>query len=760
MELTRRTFLKSLAATGAVACAAGATPGLSTLAYADEPGLESGEEMRYSHCFMCNHAPHCGVAAVVKDNKILRIERREDYPNNNLCAKGMASSSDIYDPGRVLYPLRRTNPKGEPSQWERITWDEALAEIAEKFNAIKEQYGPEKVLFMTGDPKEPRSALQRLAYTFGSPNMGTESSTCYKATELAWKLIVGPEWQTAQCLSTGAGPDPEKTKVCIIWGNNFGWSLPFSYDRLKKGKENSTVKYINVDPRVTPVSQNIADIHLQIRPGTDGALALCMGNYLIEHDAYDKDFVENWTHGFEEYREYVKEFTVEKTAEICDIDASEIEAACQLLVDEGAPIVCKSGSSFPHHTNGINNYRAMMLLVPLTGSLDVPGGLGIDDEPLNFDEWWGTFEFARSKELLPQLDAKRVDRPYFPVWADTDQQGSVQLNRLPEYVAEGSLRACLMMGGNCMMWPQTVEYQNAFKDMDFVVACDFFNNAWTHDYVDMLLPVAMSYERSAPLTIFGRSIYLREPMVEPAGECRSDYRICCDIGTALGYGDVFWNGGPESDENCLRELLRTIKVDNPPTLEEMRAASPGCIDLPMKGEPQIKKYELGLLRADGQPGFSSPTGKVEFASEILREHGMEPLPVYEEPSYSPVSTPDVAKDYPLIMNSGARLPFYTHSKMRHTPWISQLMPEPVVRLSKADADERNLADGDMVRITSPVNAEGIEAKLEITNVLRPGMIDMFHGWRQADVNMLIPRDFDPISGFPPYKEGLCQIAKA
>ena len=88
------------------------------------------------------------------------------------------------------------------------------------------------------------------------------------------------------------------------------------------------------------------------------------------------------------------------------------------------------------------------------------------------------------------------------------------------------------------------------------------------------------------------------------------------------------------------------------------------------------------------------------------------------------------------------------------------MPEPVVRLSKADADERNLADGDMVRITSPVNAEGIEAKLEITNVLRPGMIDMFHGWHQADVNMLIPRDFDPISGFPPYKEGLCQIAKA
>ncbi|MEG0322796.1 MAG: molybdopterin dinucleotide binding domain-containing protein, partial [Raoultibacter sp.] len=206
--------------------------------------------------------------------------------------------------------------------------------------------------------------------------------------------------------------------------------------------------------------------------------------------------------------------------------------------------------------------------------------------------------------------------------------------------------------------------------------------------------------------------------------------------------------------------LATIDIENPPTLEDLRAAHPNPVEIPMVGEPKSKKYELGLLREDGQPGFSSPTGKVEFTSEILREHSFDALPVYNEPVYSPVSTPDVAEKYSLIMNSGSRVPFYTHSKERHLPWLNQFMPEPVVRLSKGDADFRNLAHGDMVRITSPVNDTGIVAKLEVTNIVRPGTIDMFHGWSKANVNKLISRDFDPISGFPPFKEGLCEITKA
>ncbi|HEY8362939.1 MAG TPA: molybdopterin-dependent oxidoreductase [Tissierellaceae bacterium] len=759
-KFSRRTFLKGVVATG-IGAMVGEKLTDGMYVYPDYEALAASpapEEVKYTHCVMCNHGPKCGVKLIIKEGKVYRIEPREDYPNNLLCAKGLAALQELYDPNRLLYPVKRTTPKGsDDPKWQRITWDEALETIAEKFNEIKKKYGAEKVLFLTGDPKEPRSILQRLAYTFGSPNMGTESSTCYKATELSAKLIYGTEWFTAKSLATGGNPS-EKTSVVLIWANNPAWSSPFSFKKLVDGKKANNAKYIVIDPRITPTVHALADVHLPIRPGTDGALALCFGNYLIEHDAYDKEFVEKWAHGFEEYKEYVKQFTIERTAEICDIPIDRLTEACEILANRNGPIVLKSSAAAPHHTNAVNDYRARLLLIPLTGSLDVPGGCTIENEPLQFDEWYGTFEFARSKDLLPKLDHLRVDREYFPVWADTDQQGSVQLNMLPEYVKTGKIKACLMLGGNAMMWPQSQEYQKAFQDMEFAVAADMYIRPWTHNYVDMVLPAAVSFERSAPLAVFGRRIYLREAVVKPAGEARPDYRICCDIGVALGYKEEFWGGGEKAEENCLREILRTLDVGV--TYEDLKAAAPGPVTVPMKGEPKFKKYELGLLRPDGKPGFTTPTGKVEFASEILRKYGFDPLPVYKEPTYSPVSTPDVYKEFPLIMNSGNRVPIYTHSKERDLPWLNNIMPEPIVRLNPKDARERGLSDGDMVRITSPVNREGIVAKLQISNIVKPGVIDMFHGWSNANINLLIPRDFDKISGFPPFKEGLCQVEKA
>ena len=758
MIMTRREFLKkstltSLGVAGFCGMDFWQNPD-EALAASDAP-----EEVKYTHCVQCNHGPRCGMKVILKEGKIFRIEKRPDYPNQNICAKGVSAAQEIYDPNRLLYPMKRTNPKGEPGQWERITWEEALSTIAEKLNAVKEQYGAEKVLFATGDPKEPRCALQRLAYTFGSPNMGTESSTCYKAVELATKLIYGPEWYTASALATGAAGTPGKTKVCIIWGNNFAWSAPVSYNGLCNAKEGGQIKYIVIDPRVTPVAEKMADIYLQPRPGTDGAMALCFGRGLIEAGAYDKELMENWAHGFEEYKEYVQEFTVEKTAEITGVPAEKIQAAIDLLVAEGAPITVKSSAAYGHHKNGVNTWRAIQLLIPLTGSLDVPGGPAITDEPLNFDEWQMTFDFSRSNTLLPELDSKRVDRQYRSVWADTDQQGSVQLNFIPEYVKNGDIRAAFCLGTNLMMWPGSSEYQEAFKNMDFCVTADFYIKPQTHDYFDMVLPAAMSFERSCPITVFGRKLFLREPVIEPLGEVRSDYRICCDVGCALGYEEEFFGGGPESEVNCIRESLKYLDVDTPITYEDLKAAHPGCVQIPLRGEHHDKKWELGLLRADGQPGFSSPTGKIEFTSEILREHGMDPLPIFEEPTYSPVSTPDVFEKYPLILNSGSRLPMFCHSKERNLPWLIELMPKPLCRLNPADAEARGIVEGDEVVVSSTNSAE-VKFTAEVTNMIRPGCVDIGHGWAEANVNLLLDRDFDPISGFPSFKEGLCEVKKA
>ena len=758
-KMTRRKFLKMATATAVGAMAAGCTSG--TFIYPDREGLAastSPEIEKYSICVMCNHTAKCGTKLIIKDNKIFRTEKWEGYPNNMLCTKGIAAMQEIYDPDRLLYPVKRTTPKGSPDPgWVRISWDEAISTIAEKLNGIKQRYGADKVLFYAGDPKEPRPALQRLAYTFGSPNFGTESSTCYKATELSAKLTYGQEWYTASALAIGGAPSPD-TGACIFWSTNFPWSGPFQYNRLKNVKERGNTKFIVIDPRVTPLAHAFADVHIQPRCGTDGALALCFGNYLIENNAYDKAFVDRWVHGFEEYKAYVRQFTIERAAQICEVPAAKIRAACEIITNRNGPLMVRSSAAAPHHSNAVQGYRARLLLAPLTGSIDVPGSVMLPNEPLNFSEFHGSPEFDRFGDLLPKLDHLRVDRQFVPVWADTDNEGTIQTVFLPEYVKAGQLRAAFMTGVNTMMWPQTPEYQEAFRNMEFTAATDFHIRPQSHNYMDMVLPAAMAYERMAPLAVFGRNIYLRDPAVTPPGEVRTDWRICADVGTALGYSREFFGGGPNAEEEMVREVLRTSKTGV--TLEQLRAARPAAVTVPLKDGPKIRKYELGLLRPDGQPGFTSPTGKIEFTSEIMRQYGFNPLPVYEEPVYSPVRTPSVFREFPLILNTGARVPMFTHSKQRNLPWLKQLMPEPIVRLYPTDAAARGLKEGDYVRITSPANRTGIRVKLEVTNILKPGMIDMFHSWEQADVNLLVSRDFCKVSGFPPFKEGLCQVVKA
>ena len=168
-------------------------------------------------------------------------------------------------------------------------------------------------------------------------------------------------------------------------------------------------------------------------------------------------------------------------------------------------------------------------------------------------------------------------------------------------------------------------------------------------------------------------------------------------------------------------------------------------------------YIVRFIRKDGKPGFNTLSGKVELVSGVYEKYGYEGLPVYEEPVYSPLSTPEYAKDYPLVLNSGGRVPYYTHSKLRGLPWLNQFMPEPVVRLHPKDAAERGLVDGDDVRVFNHLGE--IFMKVEVTNMVLPGVVDIFHGWAKADVNLLISRDFCPITGYPPFRSSICEVEK-
>ena len=327
----------------------------------------------------------------------------------------------------------------------------------------------------------------------------------------------------------------------------------------------------------------------------------------------------------------------------------------------------------------------------------------------------------------------------------------MQTARLPEYIDEGKIRAALLVASNAMIWPETNKYQEAIGKLEFAAAIDYYERPWTHDYVDILLPAAMCTERSAPaITAYGRKMLYRERAVEPMGECREDWQIILDLGCRLGFEEECFGGDIEKAQEY---ILETANLGI--TLNDLREHIEDGIDVPEPNEEG--KYLQGKIRKDGEPGFNTPSGKIEFDSEILKSYGFEGLPVYEEPVHTPFNPSEEDKPYPLVLNTGSRLPFYTHSKLREIPWLNQFQPDPVVRLHPKDARERGIENGDAVRV---FNAQGeVQMKAEITNMVLPGVVDIFHGWAKANINLLISRDFCPITGYPPFRSSICEVEK-
>lgn len=735
--LSRRTFVGA-AALGATALSLGGLKALDpSRALADEAeAAESaaGEETYcYTSCNMCNQAVFCGLKGTVVDGKLVRVEGNDQHSKPKPCLKGLTSVQNVYDPNRLLYPVKRTNPKkgiGEDPGWERISWDEALETIAAKFNEVKETYGAPAVTFNSGDPKEHLPMFCRLGALFGTPNVSWGGAQCAFAEAMAGILDFGA--------SVSSLPTSE-TKVHLQWGSNIAWSMypqPTSYKGMLDAKK-AGCKYIVVDTRLTPTAVQLADIFLQPRPGTDGALALAMANVLIEEDLYNHEFVENYTQGFEEFKAYVAEFTPEKGEEITNVPADKIREAARMWAEGGSGTMWVSPHSTTHHTNGVQSTRAIHELIALMGYWDregcktlAPGVTGTDDAAFQLSD--------KIAELLPQRAG--VDR--WPVWSLFSTY--YQNNGLLEYINDGIIHAGLFLGTNLMNFAQTPLFQEAVAKLDFAVGVDIHLNPWTYDYMDMVLPTAVCWERVAPFQAQPNGIIGSQAAMAPAGEAREDWQILMDIGCALGFEEECFHGDMTE---CLQAYLDA--GGSGATVDDIQNALPGIYELPMAGEWTPEAYK--------ESGFGTPSGKVEFTSSILEQYGFDALAVYEEPSVSPVSTPELYEQYPLILTTGNRIPWYVHSKYRHTPWLNQFMPEPVINMNHVDAEARGLADGDMVRMFNQLGE--IRAKVAITNIMQPGNVEIIEGWEQANSCLLIDHTFDPISGFPTFKDALCEIEK-
>ncbi|MCX8021453.1 MAG: molybdopterin-dependent oxidoreductase [Syntrophorhabdaceae bacterium] len=695
------------------------------------PGKETGIEIKKGLCSICN--AQCGIDVYVKDGRLIKTEGTLENPVNKgrLCVKGVSNKQYVYHRERIRSPLLRVGEKGS-DRFVPISWDEALDRIALRLNEIKEESGPESVVFFTGFPKWLRPFLKRLAHNFGSPNYMSESSTCYLATVLANRLTYGCSFV----------PDLKNTKCILNWSSNPYYSSAPQAINFVEALERG-VKIIDVGPLNTTLSRQ-ADIHLRIRPGTSGALALGIAHVIIEEDLYDREFVSNWTYGFEEYRAYVKEYTPEVTAKITGLAPQEIIAGARLYARTKPATIVTSASVTVHHTNGVQNHRAITALIGLTGNFDRPGGNHVVPtsyyhRATGFDTREEEFEQTKNWEEM----AKRIGEEEYPVWSRFIHEA--QAVSLPFQIMSGKpypVRALVGFGVNYRMWPGSDFMKKSLERLEFFVDVDLFMTD-TAKFADIVLPASSSLERSELSISPSRYAIWTEPVIPPVGDSRSDVDIIIELSKRLNLNDPLLSKGHEA---CLDFIFEPSNI----RIEEIKKHPGGLI---LGGFPRTpyEKYK--------KTGFSTPTGKMEFASVILREAGYDPLPVYREPKYSPISTPHIAAMYPLILTTGARLPMYMHSRMYRVPWTRGLRPDPMVDINPKDGEERGIKQNERVVLSTPRGS--IMVKANLTEYVPPGVVNMYHGFPGADVNELIEPDYrDPISGYPGYKSLLCDIRKS
>ena len=707
---------------------------------------------------LCGICPAgCGVVVLYDDRgRIANVRPDESAELGVICKLGEHSAEIVYSKDRVLYPLRRNGEKGT-YDFERISWDDAYDIIVTKLSEIKAKYGPEATSIYTGsgsfelsmcDVYQPEgvavSSASSVLFPFGSPNTLGVGALCYVAF-----AMIAPH-VTMGGMQINMFSDFENSDLIVVWGTNPATDCPpINLKKIMEAHKRGA-KIVVIDPRRTMTVALTDAEWIPIRPGTDGALALGMCNVLIEEGLYGESFVRDWTRGFEEFARYVLDhFRPEVVEQITGVPAGAIVAlARRIATAKGAAPAMYSGLEY--NGNGVQAIRAIFVLWALAGQLDVPGGRC-------FTMRQNHFPLNRSGHIANPDMRKALGRDKFPIYSE--YRGESHAIVLPDSVLKGKpykIRSLIILGGSIITsWPQPAIWRKTLNALDFLVCIDRHLTA-DAAYADIVLPATTMYEIESYMT-YGSIFRIRERVIEPIGEARNDFFILAELADRLGYGHLY----PQNEEELLRHVLKGSGF----TLENVHKAGGTVQSQTVK--MQYRKWEKGLLRPDGKPGFDTPSGKFEIASTILEEHGYDPLPVYTEPQESPLSQPELAKKFPLVFNSGARVTTDFHAQHHGIESLLKERPEPTVTINVSDARARGIKNGDLVHIKT--SRGQITLRAIVTDGIVKGAVEANMGggchvgpkaWQEGNINELTDlQQYDPISGFPVYKALLCDVHK-
>ncbi len=705
----------------------------------DAPSIQ-GVKVYKSACRMCHGG--CGALVHVEAGEVVKVTGDPESPvsKGRMCPKGLASIEHLYNPNRLKYPLKRVGKRGE-GKWERISWDEALDTIADHITATKEKYGIEAVAVGTGTGRHHFRHVCRFAHALGTPNW------CEPGLAQCFIPRIHASFMTYGGFPVCDYYGDVNPACVLVWGHNpivsgSDGEIQFrAKDCIKKG-----TRLIVVDPRRTQLAEQ-AEIWLQLRPGTDDALALSMINVIITEKIYDNAFVEEWTMGFNRLAERVRDYTPEWAETVTEVPSDTIRAAARLFA-KTKPATLEWGVAIEHTPNCLQTVRAVAMLPGITGNIDIPGGWILGTGVIR--------DVPPLIENIPEdIRKKRMGADEFRILAGMRSLfPSAHISTLFKAMRTGEpypIKAFLIFGNNGLIsYANSRKVYESFNHLDFISVMDIYMTP-TAEMADIVLPAAtwLELDEIVGIPFIAFNYVLAQQKIVTFEEARPDEEVFIDLARRMKLPV-----GIEPLEDLLNDQLSKLGI----TFEELKEK--GWATLPF----QYRKYE--------KRGFRTPSKKVELYSTVLEKQGVDPLPYYREPPESPISTPELSDAYPLILTTGGRSQYYFHSEYRQIPSLRKQDPDPRVEIHPETADKAGIQEGDWVWIETLRGR--IKQRAKVTDGIKPNVVNVQHGWWypeedtpehgvwKSNANVLTESGppYDPAMGTYQLRALLCKIYNA
>jgi assimilatory nitrate reductase catalytic subunit len=688
------------------------------------------EKLVKTHCCFCGQ--QCGIQLRVRENKVVGFEPWEDFPFNQgkLCPKGVKRYMQDEHPDRLKSPLQRVQNQG----FESISWEAALGRVASEVKRIQGAYGKDAFAVLTG-----ASLTNEKAYLMGkfarvavqTANIDYNGRLCMVSAGAASKKVFGVD------RSANPWSDIPKAKCVLVAGANIGDCAPITTDYIWQARENGG-KLIVIDPRMTPIARN-ADLFIPVRCGGDIGIFHGMMRIMIQRGWIDRDYIEKYTTGFDEYARVVDRYTPEYASKIAGVPPEMIIKAAEMWGPADTSFLLHA-RGIEHHSKGVENCISAIQLVLATGRIGREGcgyamitgqgnGQGAREQGQKCDQLPGSRDISDPA-------ARKYIAGVWGVPEESIPQKGLSAVPLLEAIDAGKIKGLISICFNpAVSLPDGNFVRAALEKLEFYVNIDFFMSE-TARYADVILPGSLMEEDEGTTTnVEGRVIHHRK-VVTPPADAREDWKIICDIATRLGQGDKFNYASPKEIFDELRVASKGGTSDYFGITWERIDAENGvswpCPEIGHPGTPRL--YE--------DKKFKHPDGKAHFQAVDWR-------PSAEMPD----------DEYPIILTTGRVVShFLSGTQTRRIGALMDQFPQPLCEIHPRLAEKLGIAEGDFVKVESRRGKVVVRAK--VVKTIRPDTVFVPYHWPlERSANNLTVRAIDPVSNIPEYKICAVRVSK-